>query len=172
MKIYYIFIIIFSFYSCKSNTQEIEQSKTDEILFAKIKGDSYVYVLDTLSFKESISGNFFSKESKKDTYDKVNIIKSQTLGNTNEDYYYVVLIHFGKKLKTARYLENRSGYLYLNKKTVFNTIYNSCVGVDEKCFPNVVINSDLTRAWICSDKVGVCSLDANECKSIRSIIQE
>lgn len=167
-----VLIFLSLFYSCKSSAQKTNTKETNSLLFGKIQNDSYEYVIDTLSYKKSISNSLFSEKSKTETYNKIEIRKSKTLGEVNEEYYYLVLYHFDKKLKTARFLENRSGYLYLNNDSVFNSIYNSCVGEDDKCFPNVVIDSDLNKAWICSDEVGICSIDANECKSVRSIIQD
>ena len=168
----YLLAILLLIYSCKPSSQEIEKKEPNFVLFGKVKNNSFEYVIDTLTFKKSISNQLFSKESKGDTYDKLEIKKAITLGESREEYYYVILYHYQKRLKTVRFLENHSSNLYLNENSVFNTIYNSCVGKDEKCFPNVVINSDLTKAWICSDKVGVCSIDENECKSVRSIIQD
>ena len=172
MKIYALLLIISFFYSCKSYAQSIEKKEANPILFGKIQNDKFEYLIDTLSFKKSISNNLFSEQSKSETYDKLEIRKSESLGAIKEDYYFIVLYHFGKKLKTARFLENRSGNLYLNEYITFNAIFNSCMGENEKCFPNITIKSDSTKVWICSDKVGVCSADINECKSIRSIIQD
>lgn len=167
-----VILIILLFYSCKSSSQLTNNKDADSILVGKISGENFQFVIDTLSFKESISNSLFSEQTKSETYDKLEIRKSETLGEIKQEYYYIILYHFDKKLKTARYLENSRGNLYLNKNSIFNSLYNSCVGIDEKCYPHVVIKSDLTKAWICSDEVGICSIDEKECTSVRSIIQD
>ena len=148
-----------------------QKNGPNEILFAKVSGKSYEFVIDTLAFKKSVSNSLFSKESK-GNYDKTEIRRSKTLGDINQDYYYVILYHYGKNLKTARYLKYDDGKLYLSSDSSFNRLYNSCVGIENKCSPNVVLNSKLEMDWICSDELGVCSIDAKECQSYKAIVLE
>jgi len=166
MKINTIIFLIIAANSFLINSQE---EKNNDIFFAEIKGESYEFKIDTLAFKNSISNSLFSKESK-GTYDKIEIQKLKTVGDIIEDYYRVVLYHFGKNLKTARYLYYNAGKLYLNSDNSFNSLYNSCLGVEKKCSPNVVLNSKLEMGWICSNKVGICSIDEKECQSYKTLI--
>jgi hypothetical protein len=162
----YIFILfVSSLFSQNSNSSYLE------IPFAKIKAEKFEYIIDTLQYKISVSDAFFSKKTE-GTYDEIRILKSETLGEFNEIFYYVTLSHLGKNLKTARYLKLKNNTLYLIADNDFGSIYVSCIGKDKKCTPNVTIDENHNMKWICSDKVGVCSLDEKECKSVKSIILE
>jgi hypothetical protein len=162
-------LIAFCFYFFQFHPTFSQNSDSNilETPFAKIEDNGYDFIIDPLQFKMSVSDELFSKESK-GTYDKIEIKKAYTVG---ESYYFVLLTHYEKKLKTARYLKNEDDILYLITDNDFGSIYISCIGTDKKCSPNLIIDKK-NMSWMCSDKIGVCLLDENECKSIKSIILE
>jgi hypothetical protein len=155
---------------CHSFSQNRDSSYL-ETPFAKINENGFEFIIDTLKYKTSVSDAFFSKETK-GTYDEIRILKSETLGEVNDTFFYINLYHYGKNLKTARYLKHDNGVLYLITDNDFGSVYVSCIGIDKKCSPNVTTDKNHNMKWICSNKVGVCSLDDNECKSVKSIILE
>lgn len=171
MKKSILIAFCFCFFLFHPSFSQNSDSNILETPFAKIKGDGYDFIIDSLQFKTSVSDEFFSKKSK-GTYDKIEIRKAYTVGEIKKSYYFVLLTHYEKKLKTARYLKNENDILYLITDNDFGSIYISCIGTDKKCSPNLIIDKKKDMSWICSDKVGVCSLDENECKSVKSIILE
>lgn len=145
------------------------QKPITDTLFATIENNEYIFKLDTLTFKEKIAKNIFSKKSKVD-YDKLTIVEQVSLGKEKASYIFLLLLDFDKKIKTARLLKKINNNLFLSQEKKIDLTYVSCVGDSLICLPNIIINNHLEMEWICSDKKGVCIIDNTKCRKFNSII--
>jgi hypothetical protein len=165
MKLFYL---IFSLLFC-SNNFYAQTVSDNRIEFAKIVQGKISYKLDTLLYKPQVSNKIFSKESNV-TFDKIEICHQFTLEDIQIEYSYVILHDFDKNLKTVRFLDKIKDTYYLNNSDTFKKTYLSCVGDKSKCSPNIMITNKSQMEWICSNKVGVCSIDATECKMFKTVL--
>lgn len=160
------FILIF----CSSANFSSKPRTTKNIKIGIENRENYIFLIDTLSFKNNISENIFSIESKM-SYDKIEICKGATVGEAKEkDFYFLKMQNFEKNVVTVRYLVKEKKYYILSDESTFNSYYVTCVGKKENCPPNVYINENNEKVWICSNDVRYCSTDSVNCTIYRTIL--
>jgi len=160
-----IFFISFIFVnSCISFSQTDVQKSTKKdlnFLFAKVYGERIEIIQDTTLLKEKLKENIsFDKPIH---FDSVEIVKQTTIGDLQEDYYFVLIKNNQYRVKIARWLNLIGDELYFNNKTnqvdSFEQIYLTCIGNND-CYPEVFI-FDNQRGWGCS-KNPKCLIDTEQ----------
>ncbi|MBC7439061.1 MAG: hypothetical protein H7250_03635 [Flavobacterium sp.] len=162
-----IIIIISVFFT----HQAFSQNKITPEIFGRIQGNKFIIVGDSSKLKSKILNLIFSNRKEKAKL-CVQISKSQTIGETIEDYYFVLLQDKKKNIKIAKWLEKRGNDLLLvdefNDKNYWQVLTTACIGKDD-CSPQVVI-TDSKKEWICGHKL-ICSKDKT-CMKISAIDNE
>ncbi|WP_396151933.1 hypothetical protein [Flavobacterium sp.] len=153
-KLKSVFIILFLFVnSCISFSQtDIQESTKGDIdfPFARVKGEKIEIIQDTTLLKQKLKENIsFDKPIH---FNSVEILKQKTIGDSQEDYYFVLIRANDSKVRIARWLSLIGDELYFNNKTnqfnSFEQTYLICVGNND-CYPEVFIFND-QKNWGCS----------------------
>ncbi len=177
-KLKSVFFVFFLFVnSCISLSQtDVKESakKDSDIPFAKVYGERIEIIQDTTLLKEKLKENIsFDKPI---DFDSVEIVKQTTIGDLQEDYYFVLIKNNQYRVKIARWLNLVGNELYFNDKTnqvdSFEQIYLTCIGNND-CYPEVFI-FDNQRGWGCS-KNPKCLIDTEqsdnlECYTYKTIL--
>lgn len=83
-------------------------------MFAKIYKERVEIIQDTLLLKQKLSENInFDKPI---NFDKVEVIKQKTIGEIQQEYYFVLLKDSRNNIKIARWLNLIGDELYFNNK--------------------------------------------------------
>lgn len=160
-------IIIF-FTSCSVRKEGDLLKKVKVAVYDK---KEYSFIIDTLSYKKQIAKKIFSENSNV-TFDRVEICKAFTIGKYQEEYFFIKLSDFKKNIIVVKYVTKIKNSFFLTNYSNFELLYVTCVGSPVDCSPNLFINDDLEKTWICSDKVESCSTDSLNCRIFKSIISE
>jgi hypothetical protein len=136
------------------------------MIFAKIEGNKFFFVKDTVSFKKYLSKSLYSKETNV-KFDRVEILKQFV---SNRIFYYVILYDYEKHLKTARILNKVDNELLLSENNSFEQTYISCVGNEIDCKPNIHYNKS-KWFWTCGNKLRECLINSNEkCQVFKTVL--
>ncbi|RAR48017.1 hypothetical protein [Flavobacterium lacus] len=166
-----LFVILSSYYSFfKNHNEDIGL----EIPFAKIINGELKIIQDTTLLKEKLKENIsFDKPIH---FNSVEIVKQKTLGDLQEEYYFVLIRDNHSKVRIARWLNLIGDALYFNNKTnqndSFEQTYLICVGKSD-CYPEVFV-FDNQRNWGCS-KDPKCIIDPEkrdnlDCDTYKTIL--
>lgn len=161
----FVLITFFVFCNCSTiskpngNLKPIKEGL--ETPFAKIHEGKIIFIQDTTLLKEKLKENIsFDKPIE---FDSVEIVKQTTIGDLQEDYYFVLIKNYQYRVKIARWLNLIGDELYFNNKTnqvdSFEQIYLTCIGNND-CYPEVFI-FDNQRGWGCS-KNPKCLIDTEQ----------
>lgn len=168
----YFFFVILIVNSCHSISQVDVQEGNE--LFAKIYKERVEIIQDTLLLKQKLSENInFDKPI---NFDKVEVIKQKTIGEIQQEYYFVLLKDSRNNIKIARWLNLTGDELYFNNKVnngdAFEQTYLICVG-NNNCYPEVFI-FDNKKEWGCSkDPKCISDLekkDISDCDVYKTIL--
>ncbi|HRE76351.1 MAG TPA: hypothetical protein PLL09_00860 [Flavobacterium sp.] len=149
-----LFFVFFLFVnSCISISQTDAQGsakKDKDFPFAKVYGERIEIIQDTTLLKQKLKENIsFDKPIH---FDSVEIVKQKTIGDLQEEYYFVLIKDSRSKVRIARWLKLIGDELYFNNKTnqvnSFEQTYLICVGNND-CYPEVFIFND-QKNWGCS----------------------
>lgn len=129
-----------------------------------IENNHYIITVDTLKLKEyweQITGVADTELT------NMEIRKTLTLGDREEDFYMLIAYDKSKKLKMSRYLFKQDNDLYfytvdlskdVSDNEMFFCYYYLCYGADDDCFPHVGI---LENQYFWSNShLLVCELDS------------
>ncbi len=153
-KLKSIFFVFFLFVnSCLSVTKKnVQESAKKDIdyPFAKIYEERIEIIQDTTLLKQKLKENIsFDKPIH---FNSVEIVKQKTLGDLEEEYYFVLIKDSPSKVRIARWLNLIGNELHFNNKTnqvdSFEQIYLICNGNND-CYPEVFIFNN-QRNWGCS----------------------
>lgn len=154
---------------CKAKKHPIYSTKKTKIA-TRINSD-YLFVIDTIQYKDTIAKKIFSENSQV-FYNKIEICKGITLERLKQEYYFLKLTDSKKNVVTVRHLIKKENDLFFSNDTNFDSYYVSCAGTLNLCPPNLYIDEHLEKNWICSDQVGVCSTDSLNCRIFKTILIE
>lgn len=169
-----IIFILFIFYSSCSSVIITAHNKDNlEIPFAKIENDKLIIIQDTTLLKQKLLENITSE--KPIHFNKVEILKRKTIGDVQEEYYFVLVTNNQYNIKIARWLNLVGNELYFNDKTnqvdSFEQIYLTCVGNND-CYPEVFI-IDNKRSWGCTKNPKCITdpekVDKSDCDSYTTV---
>lgn len=134
-----------------SQTDVKESTKKDsDISFAVVYGERIAIIQDTTLLKQKLKENIsFDKPI---NFSSVKIVKQKTIGDLQEEYYFVLIKDSHSKVRIARWLNLTGNELYFNNNTnqndSFEQTYLICVG-NSDCYPEVFVFNN-QRIWGCS----------------------
>lgn len=153
-KLKSVFFVFFLFVnSCLSFSQTDVQEltkKDSNFPFAKVYADRIEIIQDTTLLKQKLKENIsFDKPI---DFNSVEIARQKTIGDLQEEYYFVLIKDSHSKVRIARWLNLMGNELYFNNKTdqndSFEQTYLICVG-NSDCNPEVFVFNN-QKNWGCS----------------------
>ena len=146
--------------SSQTDTHELAKKDIDSP-FARVYAEKIDIIQDTTLLKQNLKENIsFDKPIH---FNSVEIIKQKTIGDLQEEYYFVLIKDSRSKVRIARWLNLIGNELHFNNKTnnadSFEQTYLICTGINN-CYPEVFILNN-QRSWGCS-KDPKCILDPNK----------
>ena len=129
----------------------LSEFSSGQKVFARIEKDHFIIVQDSTAFKKSIKQKLFAESEIQPLFAKIEIRRQMTIGETSEEFYYVLLQDFNSKIKVAKWLIKSGFDLMLDddKSSIpIERTYLSCIG-ERNCFPQIaILNSE--KFWACS----------------------
>lgn len=153
LKSAFLVSFLFIINSCISfsQTDAQESVKNDsDFPFAKVYGERIEIIQDTTLLKQKLKENIsFDKPIH---FNSVEIVKQKTIGDLQQEYYFVLIKDSRSKVRIARWLNLIGEELHFNNKInqidSFEQIYLICIGSND-CYPEVFV-FDNKRNWGCS----------------------
>lgn len=155
MKLFLLSLI--SIFLLNYSGREAHASKHLGRKIGEVKGNTFNVIIDTVEYKGFLERNILSVPEAK--LDRIEIIKSTTVGDRRDDFYMLIAYDKSLNLKSTHWLvrDNDAFYFFENKSLeevpneIFFGTFFTCYGSESDCYPLVSIYDD-EYAWTTSEE--------------------